>query len=706
MDIEARIEPHAREQAASMADASLKQAIDETLANARRAGATAVGIEIGDDASIRIADDGHGIAYPEVLLEFGGSRWPEGTPGETPEGVGFHALARWNPTVTSRTAGEWPVTWRTSLRREHFQDGAKAEVVCDQEAPRPHGTVVTFGGVEGADADDRAARVELVRRAVTFYPVPVTIDGAPAEQRSYLGTHAWTEETDGLRVGVVTERWRQKLEGSVNVHGRTVAAGMPRIRDLDGRVWTAQADVTGAAGIDLALPARSDIVDNASAERMREAARHAIYQAMAAAGRPAARWVAEDAAAMGVTLPAPPARLRRWRPDTADTAGSEGGEPTAVGNHTIVVGEEIGASDGQVLQRAAAGTALGNELREAAPILEGYDWYDRLPRITRMRIEAIDGDCVFVRDTEQERDGPEPPARCDEIAVTVTIRTADGKTREERLATDVAFWDTEEDGSQPQEMAVTVTRTSPATRNELAGLITAGFFRPDEEGTETRDEQRRQFARDATALAAQVLESPGAALRHLLETAARRHLLTELGGTQWAAVAVDGRTGAVTVEVTEHETSRTGGRAAAKTGAAGATPERAERSGMSAFIARTVRSRWWQRTLGLEPDRRVTRVSATVRRMDVPEEYDSPAVAISEADAEASGAEPGATLTLAEDETHAEALGGRAPQASIEDIREGRRGEVLLLCRWWIREVGPDGSPWPAYRMNRDRLLQ
>ena len=60
---------------------------------------------------------------------------------------------------------------------------------------------------------------------------------------------------------------------------------------------------------------------------------------------------------------------------------------------------------------------------------------------------------------------------------------------------------------------------------------------------------------------------------------------------------------------------------------------------------------------------------------------------------EASGAEPGATLTLAEDQAQADELGGGKPRRQARTSARETRGEVPLLYRWWIREVGPDGSP-------------
>ncbi len=119
-----------------------------------------------------------------------------------------------------------------------------------------------------------------------------------------------------MRFGVQTgHRYEQPAE--MNIHGRRIkSVGLPSVTEVPTRgdeswssenLWWVIADVDRDPELQLALTTRTSIVENEFAERLRGAARKAIYRAMSRRTHPqAAARDARRAAAAGIVLP--PAR--------------------------------------------------------------------------------------------------------------------------------------------------------------------------------------------------------------------------------------------------------------------------------------------------------------------------------------------------------------------------------------------------------------
>ena len=87
---------------------------------------------------------------------------------------------------------------------------------------------------------------------------------------------------------------------------------LPQVDTVESGVWSARADIDSCPDLELVLPARKEAVETPFLEEMREAARLAVYRAMAQAD-PAPRVAWTDwhkAKESGVELPEPPAELR------------------------------------------------------------------------------------------------------------------------------------------------------------------------------------------------------------------------------------------------------------------------------------------------------------------------------------------------------------------------------------------------------------
>ena len=221
------------------------------------------------------------------------------------------------------------------LEPAHFLGRDAAHVVLDDSAPWPHGTAVTF---EASEAP-HAVRAFL-ETAARHYPLPVTIDGKTVKRRAFLDGALHVERWKGLVFGVFKDSHAGYRVPDVNFHGLTLPVRLPQIDTVDGGVWSARADIDSCPDLELVLPARKEAVETPFLEEMREAARLAVYHAMAQAD-PAPRVAWTDwhrAKEAGIELPEPPAELRPWRPAIADTDyWDERSAFTAVGSDALVM---------------------------------------------------------------------------------------------------------------------------------------------------------------------------------------------------------------------------------------------------------------------------------------------------------------------------------------------------------------------------------
>ena len=417
--IRARVGDSAIDKVTRLFSAGLADIFTETLQNSRRGGANRVAATIeqdGDSTRVTLADDGVGIADPAILLTFGESNWKAGiAEAEDPAGFGLLALARRGCTLRWRVPGGDPSPgYRVVLEPAHFLGRDAAHVVPDDSAPWPHGTAVTF---EASEAP-HAVRAFL-ETAARHYPLPVTIGGETVERRAFLDGALHVEPWKGLVFGVFKDSHAGYRVPDVNFHGLTLPVRLPQIDAVEGGVWSARADIDSCPDLELVLPARKEAVETPFLEEMREAARLAVYRAMAQAD-PAPRVAWTDwhkAKEAGIEMPEPPAELRPWRPAIADTDyWDERSAFAGVGTDALVMQADPEPPEAQALHRALGPTGLqdGSErtlrLFAPEPRFEGYPWYDALARVTGIEtLVTVDGAVrsldYFTQPGEQRRAG-------------------------------------------------------------------------------------------------------------------------------------------------------------------------------------------------------------------------------------------------------------------------------------------------------------
>ena len=548
--IRARIHESAVRRVTRTYAATLAEIFTELLQNARRAGASRVRISVeravveedvpdGETQfAIAVADDGVGIADPAVLLSFGENGWSdELVRREDAAGFGFASLARRGCAVSTRPRsrdGETPPGWRVDLAPAHFLGEKVASIYSDEAAPFPCGTSISFVASEAPAAVRNAAE-----NAARHYPLPVVFhdrtgdepgDGEELPRRAFLDGAIHAEPWRGLAFGVFRDRRHGYNDPDLNFFGLALPVGLPAVETVHGGTWTVRADVGDCPELELVLPARKEAVENGFLGEMREAARLAVYRAMAADPdpRPAfADW--KQAREAGIDVAPPPAMLRPWRPSAADVNDwRESPRPAPAGPGALVMDCDPEPPEAQALWRAAERAGIASRLFEADRRLEGYPWYDAIERVVRIHTEATVERRPYPLDKYPvpERTGaPKAPLarRPDAIRMSLTVRAGKGVGRMIDLDADLAF--AGEAWSWVGEALPLVTADSTIQPHELAGLMRAAFFSAgDDADSDSWETQRDRFDEEALHIATRLLLSDHEACRASIAEAVRREL--------------------------------------------------------------------------------------------------------------------------------------------------------------------------------------
>ena len=552
--IRARIHESALKRVSRIYASTLSDAITEALQNSRRANATHVRITIDTLTShplestpetsdplltVTIADDGAGISNPAVLLSFGENGWSDDlVQREDASGFGFASLSRRGCTVLSRPHSPDGTTmpgWRVDLAPKHFLGEADAKIHTDNSAPYQHGTSISFPATETAATIRYTAET-----AARHYPLPVFFDGLPRtnpggeqlERRVFLDGALHAEPWRGLAFGIFKNSNRSYDDPDLNFFGLTLPVHLPTVETVHNGTWNIRADIGDCPQLELVLPARKEAVENAFLKEMREAARLAIYSAMASALEP--RPTFDDwnrARHAGIDIAPPPAQLRPWRPTTADV-DDYWREPSrlAIPSHgALVMDYDPEPPQAQAFWRAADRAGLATSLFHSDPRLAGFDWYDSLDRITNIATLITTND-----DWSPLDDFPLPdrtilshtklPPRPSAIRMDLSIQTAPGRSHTFELPADCVF------ASEPfgwlGDTMPLVTADSTIQPHQLAELLQHGFFSPsDDPESDSYQTQQERFSEEALHLATRLLLSDDEACRNSISETIRRELL-------------------------------------------------------------------------------------------------------------------------------------------------------------------------------------
>ncbi len=563
--IRARMHESALKRVTRSFSASLADIFSETLQNARRAGAGVVHVSLRDRADgaleIEIADSGEGIRDPAVLLSFGQNGWDEKlVQREDAAGMGMLSLARRGCVVTSRPldsgAPGLPPGWRVALQPEHFLGETAAEVKPCDEAPAPSGTSIRFL----AETHENAHAVrQAIESAARYYPLRVVFnhppytppEGETLPRRAFLDGAVHVERWRGLVFGVFKDRAHRfgLYDPDLNFHGLTLALRLPAADTVNGSSWQVAADVENCPELELVLPARKEAVETPFLRDMREAAQLAIYRAMAAETDPRPSFTEwRRAREAGIEIPPPSPLLAPWMPDIADIEDWRmPPDPEALPENALIAAFDSDPPRAQAFWRAAHRNGLAKRLLEGDRRLEGFGWYDAIPRIVSVETE-IQGDgrrCMLERYADRPHGAKPLEQRPALIHMRASVASADGAAPPIDLSADLAF--AGEVCSWVGDALPLVTPDSDLDPCALADLLQAAYYSPsDDAEADSWDRQKSDFQQEASLIATRLLVSDDAARRGAIAGAVWRELYWLLPKGRDVDIAVRGRDVTVT----------------------------------------------------------------------------------------------------------------------------------------------------------------
>ena len=559
--IRARVHDGAIQRVTRFYAATAADAFAELIQNSRRSGATQ--LDVATEAVpeggtlVTVTDDGAGIADPAVLLSFGESGWGAAIARrEDPAGMGVYALSKRGCTVSSRTRapGRTGPGWRATLTPECFLGKADAAVLSDDTAPRPRGTAISFQSDQSREGIKAA-----LAAAARHCPLSVTFNGEPVERKAFLDGAVHVERWRGLAFGVFNSRFTGFNDPDLNFHGLTLSVRLPTVETIDSGTWSVRADVDACPGLELVLPARREAVQTPFLDEMRKAARVTIYRAMRRAARTPALSHAHYIAARqaGIDMPFAPGVLRPWRPaiaDIDDWRDTPNREPVRPG--TLVMAVDPEPQDAQCFWRAAERAGIAGRFYEADSRLEGYRWYDALPKVQDLRIDVTKGGVTHPLDALRAGAEPctgaanvpdlpaalEPP---DAIHMHIRVERCDGPHETIAVPADVAL--VGEEGTWIEDARPLVTRGNDLQPTGLCQLLEAAYFSAsDDPDADSWDTQRRRFREDATHMAIKLLASEEEARKHTIAEIVWREILWVIPRDRDVSIKVAG--GKVAVE--------------------------------------------------------------------------------------------------------------------------------------------------------------
>ena len=464
---------------------TLGAVLAELFDEARRARATRIDVALasaGAATLVTVAGDGACIADPTVRRGLADPAWMGDAPDAAfPAGLGLPVLGCRGATLRWRTldAHSSPGPGlRLALTPAQLVGGESARVEADDAAPWPYGVAVTF------EADEPVSAIRAaVEAAARHHPLPVACDAEPVPRRAFLDGAVRAEPWRGLVFGVFEERPGGAGSRDLNLHGRVVSAGLPRVTTLDGAAWTVRADVDEGPGLALAQPACAEAAVTPLLVSVRDAARRVLYRAMAEA-ESAPRLSRADAlraGQIGVGVPEAPPALLPWRPAVADPdRPADRLAPVTVHDGAMVMEAELDPPEGQALHRALARAGLDARVLAPERRLAGAGWYERLPRIRDVAVRVTVGGATSLLGAVPERaEGALREPRPEAIAIDLHLAYPYTDRRPVMtLDADLAFAGPE--GAFVDEARPLVTAASDLDPETLAALVRAAYFCPSD----------------------------------------------------------------------------------------------------------------------------------------------------------------------------------------------------------------------------------
>ncbi len=523
MTLPAQIRPSVGEQlitkVSRLFNGTITDVLNELLQNARRAGAQRIDVDLGEHdgkPALLIADDGTGIDDPATFVTLGRSGWSDRIARrEDPAGMGVFSLAGKRVTVRSfsKTAGSgWMVTIP--------EDGWQGEDSLTVEASDIRKGTQLVIAMPAEWLPNLQSRVEA---AAKHFPLPVEFQGAVLPREDFLKGACRIEEWHGCRIGIFSDSYDIASDPRINFHGIKVACRMPAIGEIDARrKWTVRIDIVDAPSLQLVLPARKEMVENAALADLRVEVQAAVFRTIALKGEH--RLSFKDwqlATELGVVLPEASPWLCAWRPRTAD--GNAYVEDERVEAVSMILIPRHEADVEQCAAKVLTEEKLGFQPVFAEDKFSGYRWYDVLPRVPRLSFAVErEGELFHYADDDQMLEHVES-GRATAITLDVPIVRCGGLDEPAvMLSLPVDMLVCANASSHVDEAHVFVREDAIVTPQTLAQLIEDAIFAYDEDcDSDSWSRQHDDFIRDARHFANKLLLGKEEALLEQIRSAFR-----------------------------------------------------------------------------------------------------------------------------------------------------------------------------------------
>lgn len=521
---------------AKLFNGSLSEAILELLQNSRRAGARLVEIDLVppvesglDHEALRIRDDGSGIDDPATMLTLGASEWDDAiTRSEKPAGTGLFSLAGRNVTIRSRSAAAGQ-GWQVTIAADAWESTWPLEI-------KPHaiglGTEILIELPAAWLGDLDAA----VRSAAIYYPLSVHFAGEMLERQDFLTGATRIEHWNGCRIGVFHNPDPVDHDlPTINFHGLTFWGALPGVSEFaHANCWISRVEIIDASALGFVPPGHNEIVPNAELRELSKAVEAAIYRTIAGRGHHRLaydRW--RRARDLGVILPEAEPWLSRWEPRTVQSRSFPSGERVA-GVPMLLMPPMTPEVEQCAARALGTDSSIGAVPVRASGDLQGYSWYNALPRVQNIHFRVDWSEGSFLYPAKEEIHRPPQSGTVATITLELTIRAATDagfEIRIERLPADVLIIpdyhridDCSDDG-----VAATILLAAdcPIGPTELTNLLEATCFIV-REYSDTPETQNREFWAHARYSANQLLFGEDAALIERLRYALQEHVCSLL----------------------------------------------------------------------------------------------------------------------------------------------------------------------------------
>lgn len=527
----AHVAEQAIDKVSRLFNATLDDILAELLQNARRAGATRVVVDQIDDAdlgpSVRVADDGSGLANVQSLSRLGDSAWEEKiVNSEDAAGMGFFSLAGRGAKIVAQIYGTGS-SWSIEATTDAFSG---KEPVIGDKGPDGHGGVTIIFPERSHDNVPAA-----VKQAGRYYPLPVFLNGEEMERVDFLKDADHVEFWNGIRIGVYDHGLIGFQErATANFHGVTLHVPLPHLSQRHHRAYHARIDVIDCADMKLVLPARKEVVHDGAYAALSDAVTRLFFRLIMEAGAHSLSFddyrLARD---IGFELAeAAPLLL----PFIASEANGESGVFRNARN--IQMGAILYEGEGPLEEQNLANALPDDHTRPAlyAPDASfvGYAWYDGLPTMHLKGYRLMKNDTV-------EDIAPDDmfslKGRPDTLKFVFGFE-GDNAPADLVLDTDVLILGP--DYATLDDVDIRVVSKTNLTPHDLVDHLERALFCPSDDGEAgSYDQQREWFRDEAEDFAVTLLQSAEDADRNHIVRVIERELLWRLPENREITIRID-----------------------------------------------------------------------------------------------------------------------------------------------------------------------